>query len=210
MNEAKTDANAKGSQVEGNIRVDKNATVQLGLRGSDSYWAGSIDPLGAGNIDLILRQGAHWDNRSFANKKAGAVHIRKLTSDADTYIMQNDGNRVNIDKLAGSTTIFYAHDNKGTVAADYKGGDIHVKSADAGSSVTVVTDKHDIDLNNADEVYQVLNTLAGKFFYDGHATGSTRSVAENNLTGTVKIAEGLTTPVKELKVKAMKLSLIHI
>ena len=200
MNEAKTDANAKGSQVEGNIRVNNNATVQLGLRGSDSYWAGSIDPLGEGNIDLTLRQGAHWDNRSFANKTAGAVHIRKLTSDADTYIMQNDGNRVNIDKFAGSTTIFYAHDNKGTVAADYKGGDIHVKSADAGSSVTVVTDKHDIDLNNADEVYQVLNTLAGKLYYEAYKTGT----GEKNLTGTVKIAEGLTTPVKEIKVKAMK------
>ena len=197
MNETKTDANAKGSQVEGNIRVTNNATVQLGLRGSTSYWAGSIDPLGAGNIDLTLRQGAHWDNRSFANKKAGPVHIRKLTSDSSSYIMQNDGNSITVDKFEGETSIFFDHEEHGDKAENFKGGDVIIKSAKAGSGVRLVIDNKLIDTNNKEEVYKVLSLLAKKLVYEGYKDKDGQE-GERNLTAGVRIAEGLTMPSKAL------------
>jgi len=197
MNETKTDANAKGSQVEGNIRVTNNATVQLGLRGSTSYWAGSIDPLGAGNIDLTLRQGAHWDNRSFANKKAGPVHIRKLTSDSSSYIMQNDGNSITVDKFEGETSIFFDHEEHGDKAENFKGGDVIIKSATAGSGVRLVIDNKLIDTNNKEEVYKVLSLLAKKLVYEGYKDKDGHE-GERNLTAGVRIAEGLTMPSKAL------------
>lgn len=145
---------------------------------------------------MILKDGAKWNHESkgMAMNDINSSHLKTFTGDKG-FIYQNDAKGITIDSYKGNTTVVYAHDNKGTQAADYKGGDIHVKSADAGSSVTVVTDKHDIDLNNADEVYQVLNTLAGKLYYEAYKTGT----GEKNLTGTVKIAEGLTTPGRNLK-----------
>ena len=195
--------------IEGNIFAERKSSgkkgkIGLALNTSNSYFTGLIG-VKQGEAHMILKDGAKWNHESkgMAMNDISSSHLKTFTGDKG-FIYQNDAKGITIDSYKGNTTVFYAHDNKGTVAADYKGGDIHVKSADAGSSVTLVTDKHDINLNNADEVYQVLNTLAGKFFYDGHAAGSTGAVAESNLKGTVKIAEGLTTPSQEIKVKAMK------
>ena len=53
-------------------------------------------------------------------------------------------------------------------------------------------------MTNNDKVAQVLNNLAGKLYYNAYKTG------ENNLTGKVQIAEGLTSSSASLKVGDIK------
>ena len=50
-------------------------------------------------------------------------------------------------------------------------------------------------MTDNDQVYQVLNTLAGKLYYDAYQVG------EKKLTGQVTIAEGLTSASKSLKME---------
>ncbi|MFR6110566.1 MAG: hypothetical protein ACLUIQ_03490 [Dialister invisus] len=55
--------------------------------------------------------------------------------------------------------LIYAHENAGTKAEDYKAGDTHIANA------TETMDHHghrrnNINTDNEDQVYEVLNTLA--------------------------------------------------
>ena len=82
---------------------------------------------------------------------------------------------------------FYEHSADGTQASHYVAGDTVIKHADAGSSIVVATGNNGINMDDKLAVNQVLYTLAGKIFYEGAIGG-----AENNLTGKVQIADGLT------------------
>lgn len=93
--------------------------------------------------------------------------------------------------------LFYKHENAGTKAEDYKSGDVHIGSAAEGSRITVVTDNSGITMTDEAQVYEVLNALAGKLYYDAYKTG------EGKLTGQATIAEGLTSSSKTLEMKDM-------
>lgn len=93
--------------------------------------------------------------------------------------------------------LFYKHENAGTKAADYKAGNTYIGSAAEGSHITVVTDRSNINTDNEDQVYEVLNALAGKLYYDAYKTG------EEKLTGQATIAEGLTSSSQTVKMKDM-------
>ena len=58
--------------------------------------------------------------------------------------------------------LIYAHENAGTKAEDYKAGDTHIANATENSWITMVTDRNNINTDNEAQVYEVLNTLAGK------------------------------------------------
>ena len=47
-----------------------------------------------------------------------------------------------------------------------KSGDVHIGSAAEGSRITVVTDNSGITMTDEAQVYEVLNALAGKLYYD--------------------------------------------
>ncbi|WP_304256242.1 autotransporter outer membrane beta-barrel domain-containing protein, partial [Phascolarctobacterium succinatutens] len=98
-----------------------------------------------------------------------------------------------IDNYSGNTNIFYAHEGNGEAAENYKAGDTVIKGAAAGSVVSMITDNTGIAMDNADSVTNVLNALAGKLTYSNYVNG------ENNLTGYVKIADGLTASSKALE-----------
>lgn len=116
-------------------------------------------------------------------------HIYELIGDdKGGVINQNDASDIIIDKMSGKYTVFMAHQNKGLTKDDYKVGNVYVKDANSGAEVTMITDTSgNIDMTKEEEVYHVLNTLAGKLFYQADNT---------NLTGKVAIAEGLTTTSK--------------
>ena len=95
-----------------------------------------------------------------------------------------------ISNYSGNTNIFYEHEGNGEAAADYKAGDTIIKAAAKDSVVSLITDNKGISMDNDASVANVLNALAGKLTYSNFTKG------EKNLTGYVKIADGLTASSK--------------
>ena len=124
-------------------------------------------------------------------------HLAKLIGGSDAAhagnIFQKDENDLTIDNYSGNTNIFYAHTGNGEAADDYAAGDTIIRSAAEGSVVSMITDNTGISMDSEDSVANVLNALAGKLTYSSFVTG------EKNLTGYVKIADGLTASSAALK-----------
>ena len=153
---------------------------------------------GNGQINMWLQNGASWTNEVHGSaesdwkgnslfKGSQVTNFVGGASDAKAgSIFQKDSNSLTIDNYSGNTNIFYAHEGNGEAAENYKAGDTVIKSAVAGSAVSLITDNTGVAMNSKDSVANVLNALAGKLTYSSFATG------EKNLTGVVKIADGLT------------------
>ena len=167
--------------LQGDVAAS-NGTVNLGLSNGASKLTGAV----SGNVNLYLANGAGWDNSGAASS------VAKLVGGAGN-IFANSTNAMTIDNYSGNTNIFYAHDGNGEAAADYKAGDTVIKSAAAGSSVSLITDNKNVDMTDNNSVGSVLNALAGKLTYSNFATG------EKNLVGYVKIADGLTSSSAAIK-----------
>ena len=179
-----------------------SSTVNLALQGADSSWNGRSlyeitssgdDKTGYGNFNLWLTDGATWTNEKNGKEVPSGFagsHVTSFTGGTDAAhagnIFQKDSKNLTIDKYSGNTNIFYAHEGNGEAAADYKAGDTIIKAAAAGSAVSLITDNTGVAMENANSVAKVLNALAGKLTYSNFAKG------EKNLTGVVKIADGLT------------------
>ena len=177
------------------------STVNLALQGKDSSWNGRSlykvtsgdDSTDYGVFNLWLADGATW-----TNEKNGKVvpsgftgsRVTKFTGGSDAVqagnIFQNDTNTITIDNYSGYTNIYYAHTGNGEMAENYKAGDTIIKKAAEGSVVSLITDNTGIAMDNEYSVANVLNALAGKLTYSAYVKG------EKNLTGYVKIADGLT------------------
>lgn len=184
--------------------------VNLGLATKDSEWTGvaynkfgdagktSGNKTFYGSINVWLQNGATWNNEAWGAVETGAwgaepwsgSHLAKLVggdSEANAgNIFQNDTNPITIDNISGYTNVYYAHTGNGEAASDYANGDLIIRSAAEGSQVTLVTDSTGVTLDNDDSVDNVLNALAGKLYYKAYVNN------ETNLTGQVKIADGLT------------------
>ena len=191
------------------IKVDTN--VNLNLDNRDSYLTGvaynqfpvsgiidSKDDEYHGAINLTLTNGATWNNilngavtaPNSAWGNAGlsysGSHISTFTGGSASSagnIYQKDSNPLTIDSYSGVTNIFYAHANDGTKAGDYTAGDTIIKHAEEGSVVNLIT--NGTAQTEEASLGKILSALAGKLTYANHAT-------EQNLTGTVKLAAGLT------------------
>ena len=185
-----------------NETTTSSSTVNLALQGKDSSWTGRSlyeavssgdDKTSYGSFNLWLTDGATWTNektgKTIPEGFAGS-HVTNFVGGADENhagnIFQNDSKNLTIDKYSGNTNIYYAHTGNGEAADNYKAGDTIIKSAAAGSAVSLITDNKGVAMDNKDSVANVLNALAGKLTYSNFATG------EKNLTGVVKIADGLT------------------
>ena len=186
-----------------------SSTVNLALQGKDSSWNGRSlyevtsgdDSTSYGTINLWLADGATWTNEKNGKEVPSGFtgsHVTKLTGGSDAAhagnIFQNDTKKITIDNYSGNTNIFYAHTGNGEAADDYKAGDTIIKSAAAGSQVSLITDNTGIAMDNEYSIANVLNALAGKLTYSAYATQG-----EKNLTGFVKIAGGLTASSKTLQ-----------
>ena len=191
---------------------DADSTINIGLSDKESSWTGvafSKDNGSAGFpfkgiINLYLANGATWNNEAWGKTNAAfeGSHVAKLAGGASEAaagnIFQKDSNNLTIDNYSGNTNIFYAHTGNGENASNYAAGDTVIKGAAAGSAVSLITDNTGISMNNYASVANVLNALAGKLTYSNFASG------ENNLNGSVKIADGLTSSSQTLKVDTIK------
>ena len=182
--------------------ISSTSTVNLALQGEESTWTGrslyeitssSGDTTSYGNFNLWLTDGASWTNEKTGKtipKGFAGSHVTSFVGGADAahagHIFQNDSKNLTIDKYSGNTNIYYAHSGNGEAASDFAAGDTIIKSAAAGSAVSLITDNKGVAMDNKDSVANVLNALAGKLTYSNFAT------SEKNLSGVVKIADGLT------------------
>ena len=195
MNKEVTKANGEDVKIVGNIYA--TGTVNLGLGSGQSALKGVIEN-SDGTTKLFMENGASWNNVMVGHPGAfSGSHLTSINagSSADTAgnIFQNDGNTLTIDNYSGYANIYYAHTSDGTEAADYAAGDTVIKKAASGSAVNMITANNGINMQDTDKVADALNALAGKLTYSGFASG------EKNLTGKVKIADGLTASSAVLK-----------
>ena len=191
------------------------STVNLALQGKDSSWNGRSlyevtsgdDSTSYGTFNLWLADGASW-----TNEKNGKVvpsgftgsRVTKFTGGSDVAhagnIFQKDSKALTIDNYSGYTNIYYAHEGNGEAAENYKAGDTIIKKAAEGSVVSLITDNTGIVMDNEYSVAKVLNALAGKLTYSNFTKD------ENNLTGFVKIADGLTASSQTLQTGSIAFS----
>ena len=212
----KTDDDEK-SQITTNIygTFDGNAVgnVNLSLFGK---WNGNFDS----TKDLVIRSGGVWSGSSAKDKintltmDSGALwkipDVEKLPEIGElkgsksgvkrSYIDMGKGN-LTIHKLSGNFTFNYQHEKD--TPATIIGGDVRIKAAEplmveeegvgegkqigsVPTTITISTPSDGIDLTNTALVDEVLEHLANKVYYEAYPSG------ERKLTGTVEIAEGLT------------------
>ena len=201
----------KDVAIKGNLAAvkagDQTASViNLALDTEKSSLEGvSYLTEGNGQINMWLQNGASWTNEVHGSaesdwkgnsvfKGSRVTNFVGGASDAKAgNIFQKDSNSLTIDNYSGNTNIFYAHTGNGEAASDFAAGDTIIKSAAAGSVVSLITDNTGINVENEYSVTDVLNNLAGKLTYSNFVNG------EKNLTGYVKIADGLTASSKAMQ-----------
>ena len=143
--------------------------------------------------------GATWINSAYGMVRDGFTgsKISDFHGGSDAAhagnIFQKDANSLTIDNYSGCTNIYYAHEGNGEAVEIYKAGDIIIKKAADGSQISLITDNTNVAMDNEHSVAKVLNALAGKLTYSPYAKG------KKNLTGYVKIADGLTASSKVLR-----------
>ena len=191
--------------------------VNLGLATADSEWTGvAYNKFGDagknsgsktfyGAINVFLQNGATWNNEEWGEVEKNAwgaeaykgSHLAKLIGGSDAAhagnIFQKDENDLTIDNYSGYANIYYAHEGNGEAAENYTAGDTIINNAAAGSRISLITGNNDVVMDNKESVLRVLNALAGKLTYSAYAKG------EKDLTGYVKIADGLTASSHALK-----------
>ena len=190
-NGANSGANATISLTDSNWTGD-NSGVGLSLTANNSKWNGSTSTAGS----ATLTNGSIWNGASTSAdfsltlngsiwNNSGASSLKSFNGTNGIVDMTNAAASVTIGSYSGDTTVIYKHNNSNP--GEVYGGNFTVTSAKSGSKITMLTDNTGVDTTDEDKINEALDALAGKLFYTGAIGG-----AENNLNGTVKIAEGLT------------------
>lgn len=172
-------------QLNGDVFARSGAHVNMALTTSDSYLHGIVD--NGGTVNMWLQNGATWTNEARNTRYAednedvgsnGASHITKFVGGSTTanagIINQKSDQAITIDNYSGHATVNY-----GTMTKN--GAGVTISAAAPHSALTVSGDRAGLSDREA------METLAKKLTYKGYAEG------ERNLTGTVKVNEGLTT-----------------
>ena len=186
-----TGNNATISLTDSNWSGD-NSGVGLSLTANNSKWNGSTSTAGS----AVLTNGSIWTGASTSGdfsltlnnstwNNSGASSLKSFNATNGIVDMTNAAAGVTIGSYSGDATVIYKHNSSNP--AEVYGGNFTVKSAKSGSKITMLTDNTGVDTTDEDKINEALDALAGKLFYTGAIGG-----AENNLNGTVKIAEGLT------------------
>ena len=211
----KGNAGIFGEQGQKFVSDSKESVINLKLTDAESAWTGvaykkftdAEKEAGlSGSMNLTVANGASWNNEKYGyvygdseweEYKFTGSEIADFVGGASEAkagnIFQKDTNSLTIDNYSGNTNIFYAHTGNGEAAENYAAGDTIIKHAEKDSVVSLITDNTGIAMDSEDSVANVLNTLAGKLTYSNFVNG------EKNLTGLVKIADGLTASSTALK-----------
>lgn len=177
------------TQIDGDVYVgDSSAGVLwIGATEADSYLKGAIKEAGEfSNVGMALNDGAVWYNQAANKGNVGTDTVFNKISGTNGLIYQNAvSGKVTIDSLE-STALNIAYEHDKATPEKILGGDVTIVKAENKSELNVFTD-YDSNMNTDASREAVLNALAKKIYYTGYTTG------EDNISGTVSIAEGLTT-----------------
>ena len=190
-NGANTGSNATVNLKDSSWSGD-NSGAGLSLTANNSKWNGSTSTAGS----AVLTNGSIWNGASTSGdfsltlnnstwNNSGASSLKSFTGTNGVVDMTNAAAGVTIGSYSGDATVIYKHNSSNP--AEVYGGNFTVNKAAANSKITMLTDNTGVDTTDEDKINEALDALAGKLFYTGAIGG-----AENNLNGTVKIAEGLT------------------
>ena len=190
-NGANTGSNATVNLTDSNWSGD-NSGAGLSLTANNSKWNGSTSAAGS----ATLTNGSSWTGASTSAdfaltlngstwNNSGASSLKSFNATNGIVDMTNAAASVTIGSYSGDATVIYKHNSSNP--AEVYGGNFTVNKAAANSKITMLTDNTGVDTTDEDKINEALDALAGKLFYTGAIGG-----AENNLNGTVKIAEGLT------------------
>jgi len=177
-----TDSSWSGDNSGANVTITANNSKWNGnanAAGSATLTNGSIWNGASTSADFALKlNGSTWNN-------SGASSLKSFNATNGIVDMTNTAASVTIGSYSGDATVIYKHNSSNP--GEVYGGNFTVNSAKNGSKITMLTDNTGVDTTDEDKINEALDALAGKLFYTGAIGG-----AENNLNGTVKIAEGLT------------------
>ena len=200
---------ANDVKLGGDIFALKTGTINVALTTADSYLHGIVD--NGGTVNLWLQNGASWTNVKNNDRyeqdnedvgSNGLSHVTKLVGGSagnEGVIFQQAGSKdITVDNYSGSTMLIYGHDSK--TPTSILGGNFTIGNAAAGSAITLRTDSSGIDMSSDTDKNAVLNALANKLYYTGFTKG------ENNLSGYVQLAEGLTAASESVFVGDVKYS----
>ena len=211
VNTGKNDESVGANDVKlgGDIFALKTGTINVALTTADSYLHGIVD--NGGTVNLWLQNGASWTNVKNNDRyeqdnedvgSNGLSHVTKLVGGSagnEGVIFQQAGSKdITVDNYSGSTMLIYGHDSK--TPTSILGGNFTIGNAAAGSEITLRTDSSGIDMSSDTDKNAVLNALANKLYYTGFTKG------ENNLSGYVQLAEGLTAASESIFVGNIKYS----
>ena len=195
----------------GNVHSGVNGSIDLSLTTAESTLSGVVHKEGetANGVSLLLTNGATWNNQDWNQSSAVlekesfiGSHLATLRGGSNAnktgVIFQKNDKDISIDNYSGHTRVFYVHDS--SAPTTMKGGDLHIKNAATGSSVTLTTDSTGLNTESTAAVDKnlvsaTLNALANKLRYTAYTTG------ERNLTGKAEIAEGLTTSAASKRIE---------
>ena len=199
--------------------VGASADVSIGLNTKDSFWKGDVSNASgssAGIVNLYMGSGATWTGSNLSGNTVnanldhatwtghsngnamnltldhsiwnvnGASQLASFSGHQGSIFVASDAGDISVGNYSGNTNIYYAHEGNGEAAENYKAGDTIIQKAAEGSVVSLITDNSGVSMDNEYSVANVLNALAGKLTYRAYVNG------EKNLTGYVKIADGLT------------------
>ena len=197
--------------VTGDMKVTDNKASVINVNMTKgSQWTGAVSNIPgstynapAGQFNLTMAEGSVWNHetgRSVDTLKTTFAGSNVSKLDGSGVIYQNSDKGITVYNYKGDTTVVYGHDAENPL--NITGGNFTVKTAAAGSKITLVTDSQGINAGfeaadtaaEKNNVKEVLNKLANKLFYTGYK--------DANLAGVVKIADGLTASSVSAIVKA--------
>ncbi len=187
--------------VTGDMKVTDNKASVINVNMTKgSQWTGAVSNIPgstynapAGQFNLTMAEGSVWNHetgRSVDTLKTTFAGSNVYKLDGSGVIYQNSEKGITVYDYSGDTTVVYGHDANDPLTIH--GGDFTIKTAAAGSKITLVTDSQGITggfeagdtAAEKNHVKEILNKLANKLFYTGYK--------DANLSGVVKIADGLT------------------
>ena len=189
-NGANTGSNATVNLTDSSWTGD-NSGAGLSLTANNSKWNGSTSTAGS----ATLTNGSIWNGASTSGdfsltlnnstwNNSGASSLKSFNGTNGIVDMTNAAAGVTIGSYSGDATVIYKHNSSNP--GEVYGGNFTVNNAKNGSKITMLTDRSGVDFSDEDSIANALNSLANKLYYTGYITG------ERNLTGYVKLAEGLT------------------
>ena len=182
--------------LEGSIYGEENSSVYY-LMSVNARWKGSAES--KGDMTLNMLEGASWEN-------TGKSHIRNVEID-ESYTNPTPDRRARIHQAKGSGTIFietlkipnkvapiFYYDHDPAHPTHMFGGDITIETVPDSAKIVLRTDNAGLKVDSKKPedinlVNKTLNALANKLYYLNYPKANG---GERNLTGSLEIAEGLT------------------